>query len=231
MAENQRTSRRTLLALAGIVILCAVAIFIAITILIIRINSPLNDAPVSVPITVGGQKVMIYPNPTMSVRIVNGQSSSDSPGDDALAQSGVGGQVPGSAETQAPSADTPAQQADSLPPPPPTATPTPPEIILISYLVAPGDTLYRLTQEHNTSIELMASYNIAAADLTAGATVLLPVANPNFCPGARPHVVRDQQTVSQIARLYGTTPQAIGGTNGLDANYSVKTSQVVCVPF
>jgi LysM repeat protein len=59
----------------------------------------------------------------------------------------------------------------------------------------------------------------------------LPVANPAFCPGSQPHVVRDQQTVSEIARAYGTTPQAIGAINGLDANYSVKTTQVICVPY
>ncbi|MGD8806814.1 MAG: LysM peptidoglycan-binding domain-containing protein [Chloroflexota bacterium] len=222
MAENQRTSRRTLLALAGIVALCAVAIFIAITILIIRVNSPLNDPLVGVPITVGGQKVIIYPNPTMSVRIVAGQSSSLSPDNSAPAQSGVGGQPLAAA--------TPEQPAVNLPPSPATATPRPPAVILEDYLVAPGDTLYRLAQAHNTSIELMATHNIAAASLTAGATVRLPVANPDFCPGGRAHVVRNQQTVSEIARLYGMTTQAIGAANGLDANYSVKSSQVICVP-
>ncbi len=230
MADNQRTSRRTLLALAGIVILCALAIFIAITILFIRINSPLNDPPVSVPITVGGQKVIIYPNPTMSVRIVAGQSSNVSPGDTAPASSGAGGRGPDSDDAQVSAAAEPGQQTPASPTPLPTATPRPKEIILINYLVAPGDTLYRLTRVHNTSIELMASYNIAAANLIAGATLSLPVANPAYCPGRRPHVVRDQQTVSDIARLYGTTAQAIGAANGLDANYSVKASQVICVP-
>jgi LysM repeat protein len=225
MAENQRTSRRTLLALAGIVALCAVAIFIAITILIIRINSPLNDPPVSVPVTAGGQKVIIYPNPTMSVTIIDGQSSGAAPANADQAQAGIGGQAPGTADSQAP-----AQPAVTLPPPPATATPRPPAVILVNYVVAPGDTLYRLAQVHNTSIELMASYNIAAASLIAGATVPLPVANPDFCPGSRPHVVRERETVSEIARLYGTTPQAIGAANGLDANYSVKSSQVLCVP-
>jgi LysM repeat protein len=227
MAENQRTSRRTLLALAGIVILCALAIFIAITNLINRINSPLNEPPVGVPITVGGQKVIIYPDPAMSVKILGGQSSGASSSGTAQAQVGVGGQVPDAADSQA---ATPAAQQVVMTPLPATATPRPPAIILTDHLVVPGDTLYQLSREYNTSIELMASYNIAAASLVAGATVPLPVANPAFCPGSRPHVVRDQQTVSEIARLHGTTAQAISAANGLDASYSVKMSQVICLP-
>lgn len=228
MAENQRISKRALLALTGILAIGALAILIAIRILIIRANMPRNDPLVSVPVTVGGQRVIIYPNPAMSVRIVSGQSSSVSPDDAAPTQSGVGGQGPESVANQTPAATTLPPAATALPPA--TPTPRPPAVILIDYLVAPGDTLYRLTQVHNTSIELMASHNIAAASLVAGTSVRLPVANPDYCPGGRPHVVLQYQTVSDIARLYGTTAQVIGAANGLDANYSVNVTQVICVP-
>jgi LysM repeat protein len=211
MAEKQLYGRRTWAALLGIGVFCAVAVFIAIALLIKRTTSPVNASPVSAAVDVGGQTVIIEPDPAMAFRITGEQSSGASPGA-VPDQIGADGNGP----------DSPAIEA---PPPIP-----PPSVILINYLVVPGDTLYRLTQEYNTSIALMASHNIAAVSLIAGNTVLLPVANPEFCPGSRPHVVRDQQTVSEIARSYGTTAEAIGAANSLDANYSIKTSQVICVP-
>ena len=176
--------------------------------------------------------VIIYPDPDMSVIIVGEGQSSSSPDTagaaEATAQVGTGGQAQVSPDSQATATALP-QPTSTLPPPPPTAAPPP--VIFVNYVVAPGDSLYRITQKQNTSIDLMASYNIASTDMIAGNSLLLPVANPAFCPGSRPHVVRDQQTVSDIARAYNTTPQAIGAASGLDANYSVKTTQVICVPY
>jgi LysM repeat protein len=224
MDQKQRLNTRTLLALAGIGAFCAVTIFIAIAILFIRANDQQNASPTSVAVVVGGQTVILYPNPDMSVRIVSGQP--ESAGDAATAtaiataQIGTGGQE----------SATPVPIA-TLPAPLPTPTPWPPSVIFTNYVVVAGDTLYRLTQKYNTSIDLMARYNIAADSIIVGNTLLLPIANPAFCPGSQPHVVRDQQTVSEIARAYSTTPQAIAAINGLDASYSVKTTQVLCVPY
>jgi LysM repeat protein len=232
MDEEKRKNTRMIVALAGIGAFCAIAIFIAVAILILREDVQNADMAVAVPITVNGQTVYIYPDPAMSVKVVSQQPGSSSSGEvdpvpvvtlppdvvaQATAQVGTGGQ------TQPPAA--------TLPPPPPPPTAVPPSVVVINYIVVPGDSLYRLTQKHNTSIDLMASYSIAASDMIAGNSLALPVANQAFCPGSRPHVVRDQQTVSDIARAYNTTPQAIGAANGLDANYSVKTTQVICVPY
>ena len=223
MDQKQRINTRTIMALAGIAAFCAVTIVIAVAILFIRANDQSNAPPVGVPVTVGDQTVILYPNPAMSVRLVSGQPESASAAATALAtaQTGTGGQ--GQVTAPSPTA--------TWPPPPPSPTPRPPAVVVINYQVVPGDTLYRLTQKHNTSIDLMASYGIAADSMIAGNTILLPVANPAYCPGSRAHIVRDQQTVSEIARAYGTTPQAIAAANGLDANYSVKTTQVLCVPY
>lgn len=229
MVQKLRKNLRTVLALIGIGAFCAMAIFIAIAILVIRDNSQANASPVAVPVLVGDLTVITYPDPAKSVKIVSEQSSLSTSGGEAgatataMAQAGAGG--------QAPTDPQPPQQVATLAAPIPTPTPWPPSVSLINYVVVPGDTLYSLTQKHNTSIDLMARYNIAADSMIAGNTLLLPVANPAFCPNSRPHVVRDQQTVSEIARTYGTTAQAIGAANGLDANYSVRTSQVICVPY
>lgn len=228
MDRKQRKIARMVVALGLIGAFCAVAVFIAIAILFIRQDAE-SSGSAGVPVDVGGQVIIIYPDPAMSVRVVSGQPEGASPEatpgepatDQGTAQVGTGGQG------QEPAATVP-QEVATLPPPP---TPVPSQVILVNYVVVPGDTLYRLTQKHNTSIDLMARYNIAAAQIVVGNSFLLPVANPAYCPGTRPHVVRDQQTVSDIAQAYNTTPQAIAALNGLDANYSVKTTQVICVPY
>ena len=76
----------------------------------------------------------------------------------------------------------------------------------------------------------MALYGISSENIIAGNTLSLPVANPAFCPGLIPYVVRDHETVSSIAQRYGTSPEAIASVNNLDANYSIKTTQVICIP-
>ena len=113
---------------------------------------------------------------------------------------------------------------------PPTPTPVPPQVIFTPNVVQQGDSLYRITQKQNTSIDLMALYGIDSTDLIAGSTLNLPIANPAYCPGMTPHVVRDQQTVFSIARIYGTSSQAIAAANNLDASYTIKTTQVLCIP-
>jgi LysM repeat protein len=232
MDQRQRKNVRTGLAVVGIAALCAAACFIAIAILIIRQDAQNFDPAVGVPVDVGGQVFIIYPDPAMSVKVVGegqGNASPDSAGAaEATAQVGTGGQAQVSPDNQATAATLP-QPTPTLPPPPPTTAP--PSVIFVNYVVAPGDSLYRITQKQNTSIDLMASHSIASTNIIAGNSLLLPIANPAFCPGSRPHVVRDQQTISEIARAYNTTPEAIGAANGLDANYSVKTSQVICVPY
>ena len=231
MDQRQRSNLRTGLTVAGVAAVSALACVIAIAILFARQDAQNLDAAVGVPVEVGDQVVIIYPDPAKSVKVVGeeqGTSSSDSTGAAAAtAQVGTGGQAQVSPDSQA-TATTLPQPTPTLPPPPPTATPPP--VIFINYVVVPGDSLYRITQKQNTSIDLMASHDIASTSMIAGNSLLLPVANPAFCPGSRPHVVRDQQTVSEIARAYNTTPDAIGAANGLDASFSVKTSQVICVP-
>lgn len=123
----------------------------------------------------------------------------------------------------------------------PTAVPPPPavtgsanfaaeEIIFTNYVVQQEDTLYRLTEKFNTSIELMARFTIASDDFVVGNTLSVPIANPDRCPGMRPYVVREHETVYRIATAFGTTPPTVQSINGLDANYSIRTTQVLCLP-
>jgi LysM repeat protein len=234
MDDEKRNNTRLIVAIAGIAAFCLITLFVAAAILLLKRDT---ETVAAAPITVSDQTVYIYPDPAMSVKVVSEQAESSPSGEvspvpivtlppdviaRATAQVGTGGE-PTPTVTPPPAA--------TLPPPPPPPTPVPPSVVVVTYVVVAGDNLYRLTQKYNTSIDLMASYDIAASDMIVGKVLALPIANSAFCPGSRPHVVRDQQTVSQIARIYNTTPQAIGAANGLDANYSVKTTQVICVPY
>lgn len=101
----------------------------------------------------------------------------------------------------------------------------------IDYVVQPEDTLYRITEKQNTSIELMSVHGISAEDLVPGTTLRLPVANPAYCPaGARQYVVRPGDTVFSISRQYNTTTQAIASANNLGANFRIDVAQVLCIP-
>jgi LysM repeat protein len=116
------------------------------------------------------------------------------------------------------------------PAPPVAMAPATSPVIFIDYLVQPGDTLYGVAARNNSSIELMALHGIASDNLVAGTTIRLPVANPAFCPGRRPYIVRDKDTVFRIAGQFNTSAQIIRDLNGLSSDYRIEVTQVLCVP-
>lgn len=103
-------------------------------------------------------------------------------------------------------------------------------IIFIDYVVTADDTLYRITEKQTTSIELMAVHGIDAQDLSPGATLRLPVANPAYCSGSRPYVIRPGDTAFSIANRLGTTAQRLQQLNNLNAEYRIDIADVLCVP-
>ena len=103
-------------------------------------------------------------------------------------------------------------------------------IIFNDYVVVAQDTLFGLTTKHTTSIELMARYGISSTSLVVGATIRLPVANPQRCPAMRPYIVREKDTVFRIANEYGTTPNILRDVNALNEAYRIDVAQVLCIP-
>lgn len=104
------------------------------------------------------------------------------------------------------------------------------QYIFINYTVTADDTLFRITQNYNTSIELMARYGISSDDMVNGNVISLPIANPDYCPAMQPYVVREKETAFSIAHRFGVELEALRSANYLDANYIIKTSQVLCIP-
>ena len=117
------------------------------------------------------------------------------------------------------------------PTPVPTATPIPVQVVFIDYVVKPGDSLYSIGSELNSSIELLAINGIDSGDLVAGSVIKVPVANPAFCPGSRAYVVRDRDTIYGIALSLNSTTEAIMVTNNFPAGYFIKATEVICVPY
>jgi LysM repeat protein len=103
-------------------------------------------------------------------------------------------------------------------------------IIFIDYVVTADDTLYRITDKQTTSIELMSVHGIDAQDLTPGVTLRLPVANPAYCSGSRPYVIRPGDTAFSIANRVGTTAQRLQQLNNLNAEYRIDIADVLCIP-
>ena len=220
MDRQQKQSVRMLFVLLVSAVLCGSATFVAIMLVMDRTSTP-AIIPTSSPqvIIVANTPVALYPDPNKIVVMAS--------------ESGTGTVVaPESAATASAIPINPSDVQPTLIPTllPATPIPLPSEVIFVGYVVQPGDSLYRITKKQNTSIDLMALYDISAENIIVGNPLSLPVANPAYCPGLLAYVVRDHETVSIIARRFGTSPDAIGAVNNLDANYLIKTTQVICIP-
>lgn len=122
------------------------------------------------------------------------------------------------------------------PPPPPTFTPVPPTLVpvnqysFVDYLVIPGDTLWSISQKHNTTIALMARFGIDATDIIPNTVIRIPIANPAYCPGTRAYVVESGDTLASIAQRTGTTVATLMEINGFGPNFRLDETSVICVP-
>jgi LysM repeat protein len=181
-------------------------------------EAALPEGVTTYPISVEGQDVLIFVDPNqrpiivvptaVPVPVVVEQSqpetavdtTSAEPAADTAVQSGATGGVP----------------AD--------------HVTFILYTVQPGDTLFRIAQNHITSIPLMAKHGISSVNIVPGNQFNLPVGDAAACPGAQPYVVLAGDTAFGISSYYGITLEQLQAMNNLDANYSLYETQVICVP-
>ncbi|MCA9919591.1 MAG: LysM peptidoglycan-binding domain-containing protein [Anaerolineales bacterium] len=121
---------------------------------------------------------------------------------------------------------TTAPEATAVP-----AIPAVDKVIFQAYTVQQGDTLYSLSQAFATSIALMAENGISQTSLVPGANINIPVGNPAFCSGrGQVYAVGEGDTAFNISQRYNTTPENLQTLNQLDANYTVKIADIICVP-
>lgn len=220
-------NRTIMLLMIAIAIILAAGVFLAMNVMQNR-----NQAAETVTtdsnflVNVGGQPIALQVDPNSRPIIINTQVNDDSPRPEEVPDQ----QVQEATATPVPEAvieqPTAVPQATAVP-----ANTTATKIIFQNYVVQQSDTLYSLSQSFVTSIALMAENGISQTSLVPGQTISLPVGNPEYCSGrGRPYAIGEGDTVFNISQRYNTTVENLQALNNLDANYSIRIADIICVP-
>jgi LysM repeat protein len=213
-----RQETPNLLIIFAIIIVAIVLAFgLFLTLLFIQGRPPV----ITYTIPVEGQDVTISMNPDKEVVIVG--------------NAGLGGETAVIQPTAPPPQPLPTDTPPPPLPPPPTNTPIPPtptidQHTFISHVVTGGDTLFSIANQYNTTIPLMARFGVSSANLIPGNVISVAVANPAYCPGRRTYVVREGDSALSISSNAGISVEEFRQINNLDANFSLKFTNVVCLP-
>jgi LysM repeat protein len=115
---------------------------------------------------------------------------------------------------------------------PPPAAPLPPTEATVEtkpYKVVKGDTLAKIAKAHNVSLRALtkANLNVDPAKLKVGQTIQIPAASSSSAgigftepakdgtAGGNVHTVKAGETLTKIAKQYGTTAKAVRAANNL----------------
>jgi LysM repeat protein len=111
----------------------------------------------------------------------------------------------------------------TLPPPPPGP---------ITYVVQPGDNLFRISLKFKVPIEAIIAINriINPWYIRAGQLLIIPTGVPPVPPPARSYVVQPGDTVWAIAAMYRVTPWAIIALNNLVNPNLIFVGQTLLIP-
>jgi LysM repeat protein len=131
----------------------------------------------------------------------------------------------------------------NLPAPPPLVTPTPPPVVPTApteYIVVQGDTFSGIAKKFGVSVKAVEAANpgveptklrigqklsIPAASGTAGAAAPVPGAGS----GGEIYTVKSGDTLTKIAKTYGTTVKAIESANNLTTDH-IKVGDKLKIP-
>jgi LysM repeat protein len=219
----QKLRSSIVLMMIAIAIILAAGVFLAINVIQNRNRAAEPQVPANnFLVTVGTEQIALQVDPNLRPTIIDTQVIDNTPRtEDAPDQ-----QVQEATATPEPTAVPAGNQ-------PATAVPVPAvaKIIFIDYTVQQGDTLYSISDRLDTSIALMAEHGISHTSLTPGQVIRLPIGNPEFCAGrGRPYAIGEGDTAYNISQRFNTTPQTLQAINGLDANYTIRTADIICIP-
>lgn len=128
--------------------------------------------------------------------------------------------------------------ATTKPAPAPTQTPAPPAPGgQTTYVVKPGDWLWKIAREKGVSPQAIAAANpgLNVNLLYPGQTLIIPAPGspaPAPAPGTGQvtHVVKAGENLFRIALKYNKTPQAIATANGITNVNLIYVGQVLIIP-
>lgn len=102
-----------------------------------------------------------------------------------------------------------------------------------TYIVQRGDTLSSIARRFGTTVQALLAANPTITDknmLYAGQRLVIPGSSSTAPSGQRTHTVQPGDTLSSIARLYGTTVMAIVQRNNLPNPNAIFVGQVLIIP-
>jgi len=101
-----------------------------------------------------------------------------------------------------------------------------------TYVVQPGDNLYRISLKFGVSVEAIVAVNriINPWMIRAGQVLIIPTGTTPIPPPGRTHVVQPGDTVWSIAARYRVTPWAIIALNNLANPNLIFLGQVLQIP-
>lgn len=211
----QKVRSSIVLMMIAIAIILAAGVFLAINVVQSR-----NAEPETFPVSVAGEQIFLQVDPNSRPTIVEQPIVDENPRVEP--------------QPEQPAAENnPTPEPTAVPQENPTAVPaqTVTKVIFIDYVVQQGDTLFGVAQRIDTSIALMAENGISQTSLNPGQTIRLPIGNPEFCASrGRPYAVGEGDTAFNIGQRFNTTAQNLQAINGLDANFTVKVADIICVP-
>lgn len=212
-------------------IILAVGAILALSVIQNRPTTP-EEATGSQTILVDGIEVAVQLDPENAVQLVDAPVPTQPATEPVATQPQPSPQAtPVTVEPLAEATIQPAPTATPVPLQPlPAATAVPQKVLFRDYVVQPNDTLYSIARPIDISIALMAQYEISQEDIIPGNTIRLPYGNPAYCPGYRPYAVGEGDTAFNIARRFNTTANNLRAINNLDANYTVRVADIICVP-
>jgi LysM repeat protein len=127
--------------------------------------------------------------------------------------------------------------------PTPAISPTP-----STHVVQEGETLSEIARTYGVTVDAIVQANDlgdADAIIREGQVLFIPVlptpvpaeegtevaaSTPSSTVGRKVHVVQEGETLSEIARMYGVTADALAQANGLDNPNAIRVGQALVIP-
>ena len=142
--------------------------------------------------------------------------------------------TPSPTQTQPPATTTPTPEPTTPAPTTPAPTQTPPAVET-TYVVQPGDNLFRIALRHNTTMEAIASANGIAnpALIYVGQELTVPSSGAEPSPpppGGTTYVVQPGDNLFRIALRYDMSYMYLAQYNGITNPANIYIGQVIRIP-